>query len=82
MIKTVWENPDPNQCVQKIILEYVKEYSDPQSSIRTINSTSTNQTTANNNLQGVPGPETVIGSFPSQISDPVPIGVKMVPIVL
>jgi len=57
--------------------KYVKEYSDPQSSIRTINSTSTNQTTANNNLQGVPGPETVIGSFPSQISDPVPIGVKM-----
>jgi general secretion pathway protein D len=57
--------------------KYVKEYSDPQSSIRTINSTSTNQTTVNNNLQGVPGPETVIGSFPSQISDPVPIGVKM-----
>jgi general secretion pathway protein D len=57
--------------------KYVKEYSDPQSSIRTINSTSTNQATANNNLQGVPGPETVIGSFPSQISDPVPIGVKM-----
>ena len=57
--------------------KYVKEYSDPQSSIRTINSTSTNQTTANNNLQGVPGPETVIGAFPSQISDPVPIGVKM-----
>jgi general secretion pathway protein D len=56
--------------------KYVKEYSDPQSSIRTINSTSTNQA-ANNNLQGVPGPETVIGSFPSAISDPVPIGVKM-----
>ena len=56
--------------------KYVKEYSDPQSSIRTINSTSTNQA-ANNNLQGVPGPETVIGSFPSTISDPVPIGVKM-----
>jgi len=57
--------------------KYVKEYSAPQSSIRTINSTSTNQAAANNNLQGVPGPETVIGSFPSQISDPVPIGVKM-----
>jgi len=56
--------------------KYVKEYSNPQSSIRTINSTSTNQA-ANNNLQGVPGPETVIGSFPSTISDPVPIGVKM-----
>jgi len=57
--------------------KYVKEFSDPQSSIRTINSTSTNQAAANNNLQGVPGPETVIGSFPSQISDAVPIGVKM-----
>jgi general secretion pathway protein D len=57
--------------------KYVKEYSNPQSSIRTINSTSTNQAANNNNLQGVPGPETVIGSFPSTISDPVPIGVKM-----
>ena len=57
--------------------KYVKEFSDPQSSIRTINSTSTNQAAANNNLQGVPGPETVIGSFPSAISDPVPVGVKM-----
>jgi general secretion pathway protein D len=56
--------------------KYVKEYNTPQSSIRTINSTSTNQA-ANNNLQGVPGPETVIGSFPSDISDAVPIGVKM-----
>ena len=56
--------------------KYVKEFNDPQSSIRTINSTSTNGT-ANNNLQGVPGPETVIGSFPSSISDAVPIGVKM-----
>ena len=57
--------------------KYVKEYNDPQSSIRTINSTSTNGTGNNNNLQGVPGPETVIGSFPSSISDAVPIGVKM-----
>jgi general secretion pathway protein D len=56
--------------------KYVKEFNDPQSSIRTINSTSTNGT-ANNNLQGVPGPETIIGSFPSSISDAVPIGVKM-----
>jgi general secretion pathway protein D len=56
--------------------KYVKEYNDPQSSIRTINSTSTNQA-SNNNLQGVPGPETVIGSFPSTISEAVPIGVKM-----
>ena len=57
--------------------KYVKEFNNPQSSIRTINSTSTNATGNNNNLQGVPGPETVIGSFPSDISDAVPIGVKM-----
>ena len=57
--------------------KYVKEFNTPQSSIRTINSTSTNGTGNNNNLQGVPGPETVIGSFPSSISDAVPIGVKM-----
>ena len=47
--------------------KYVKEYSDPQSSIRTLPA----------GLNTIPGPETVIGSFPSQISDPVPIGVKM-----
>jgi general secretion pathway protein D len=48
--------------------KYVKEYNDPVSSIASIQ------------LIGgvaIPGPETVIGSFPSQISDPVPIGVKM-----
>lgn len=55
---------------------YVQEYNDPQSSIRTF--TPVQQT----GLFGVvaasvPGPETVISSFPSQISDPVPIGVKM-----
>jgi general secretion pathway protein D len=55
--------------------KYVKEYSDPQSSIRTIQSVSTNANVVS--LVAVPGPETVIGSFPSQISDPVPIGVKM-----
>ncbi|NBT47453.1 MAG: hypothetical protein EBT07_06480 [Actinobacteria bacterium] len=55
--------------------KYVKEYSDPQSSIRTIQSVSTNANVIS--LVDVPGPETVIGSFPSQISDPVPIGVKM-----
>ena len=51
---------------------YVQEYNDPQSSIRTI-------IPPGGALfdTGVPGPETVIGSFPSQISDPVPIGVKM-----
>lgn len=57
--------------------KYVKEYSDPQSSIRTIQSSSTNTTAGIVGLIAVPGPETVIGSFPSTISDPVPIGVKM-----
>ena len=52
--------------------KYVKEYSDPQSSIRTV--VPAGGGTVNT---GIPGPETVIGSFPSQISDPVPIGVKM-----
>jgi len=52
--------------------KYVKEYSDPQSSIRTIIPAGGGAVNA-----GIPGPETVIGSFPSQISDPVPIGVKM-----
>ena len=55
---------------------YVKEYNDPQSSIRTF--TPVQQT----GLFGVvaasvPGPETVISAFPSQISDSVPIGVKL-----
>jgi len=52
--------------------KYVKEYSDPQSSIRTIIPPGGGAVNA-----GIPGPETVIGSFPSQISDSVPIGVKM-----
>jgi len=52
--------------------KYVKEYSDPQSSIRTLVPSGGGAITT-----GIPGPETVIGSFPSQISDPVPIGVKM-----
>ena len=55
--------------------KYVKEFNDPQSSIRTVQSTSTNANVIT--LIAVPGPETVIGSFPSSISDPVPIGVKM-----
>jgi len=48
--------------------KYVKEYSDPQSSIAQIV------------LAGgatIPGPETVLGSYPSQISDVVPIGVEL-----
>ena len=57
--------------------KYVKEFSDPQSSIRTIQASSTNTTAGVIGIISVPGPETVIGSFPSQISDPVPIGVKM-----
>jgi len=52
---------------------YVKEYNDPQSSIRTIIPPGTGGTLNT----GVPGPETVISAFPSQISDAVPIGVKM-----
>ena len=52
--------------------KYVKEYSDPQSSIRTVVPSGGGAVNS-----GIPGPETVIGSFPSQISDPVPIGVKM-----
>jgi general secretion pathway protein D len=52
--------------------KYVKEYSDPQSSIRTIIPPGGGALAT-----GIPGPETVIGSFPSQISEPVPIGVKM-----
>jgi len=51
--------------------KYVKEYNAPQSSIRTfVPNNSATQT-------AVPGPETVLGSFPSAMSDPVPIGVKM-----
>jgi general secretion pathway protein D len=51
--------------------KYVKEYNAPQSSIRTFVPDGAATQTA------VPGPETVIGSFPSTMSDPVPIGVKM-----
>ena len=52
--------------------KYVKEYSAPQSSIRTLIPDGGGAVNT-----GIPGPETVIGSFPSEISDPVPIGVKM-----
>jgi general secretion pathway protein D len=57
--------------------KYVKEFNSPQSSIRTIQASSTNTTSGIIGLIAVPGPETVIGSFPSSISDAVPIGVKM-----
>jgi len=59
--------------------KYVKEYNAPQSSIRTF--TPTVQSAPGgltvSTATAVPGPETVIGSFPSTMSDPVPIGVKM-----
>ena len=48
--------------------KYVKEYNDPQSSIASI---------ALIGGVAIPGPETVIGSFPSSISDVVPIGVEL-----
>ena len=48
--------------------KYVKEYSDPQSSVAQI-------VVAGGAT--VPGPETVLGSYPSQISDVVPIGVEL-----
>jgi len=51
--------------------KYVKEYNAPQSSVRTFVPYNSATQTA------VPGPETVLGSFPSAMSDPVPIGVKM-----
>lgn len=57
--------------------KYVKEYNDPQSSIRTFTPTALNGTGNSQQQTAVPGPETVISSFPSQISDAVPIGVKM-----
>lgn len=56
---------------------FVQEYNDPQSSIRTFTPVAIVGNNNNNQLSSVPGPETVISSFPSQISDPVPIGVKM-----
>lgn len=55
---------------------YVQEYNDPQSSIRTFNPVQQTDTFGFV-ASSVPGPETVISSFPSQTSDPVPIGVKM-----
>lgn len=57
--------------------KYVKEYNDPQSSIRTFTPVAIVGNNNNNQLSSVPGPETVISSFPSQISDAVPIGVKL-----
>ena len=56
---------------------YVQEYNDPQSSIRTFAPVSSTGLGFATVFFNVPGPETVISSFPSQISDAVPIGVKM-----
>lgn len=52
---------------------YVKEYNDPQSSIRSFQPAGTATVSGST----IPGPETVISSFPSQISDAVPIGIKL-----
>lgn len=52
---------------------YVQEYNDPQSSIRSFQPAGTATVSGST----IPGPETVISSFPSQISDAVPIGVKL-----
>mgnify|MGYP006272192141 CR=1 FL=1 len=58
--------------------KYVKEYNDPQSSIRTFNPVGGGAGAVGVRVSvAVPGPETVISSFPSQISDAEPIGVKM-----
>jgi len=57
--------------------KYVKEYNDPQSSIRTFTPVGAVGGGGTTIQTAVPGPETVISSFPSQISDAVPIGVKM-----
>ena len=57
------------------MFQYVTEYNDPQSSVtRFIPS---GAATNGGIVTPIPGPETVLGSFPSQISDPQPIGVEM-----
>ena len=55
---------------------YVKEYNAPESSVRTFIPTG-GAAGAGGVVTPIPGPETVIGSYPSSISDPEPIGVKM-----
>ena len=55
---------------------YVQEYNDPQSSIRTFIPFGS-AGGVGGIVTPIPGPETVISAFPSQISDPEPIGVKM-----
>ena len=54
---------------------YIKEYSDPQYSVRTF--TPVSAVAGSVTLAPVPGPETVIGSFPVDKSDEVPIGVVL-----
>lgn len=57
------------------MFQYVTEYNDPQSSVtRFIPSGAASQ---GGIVTPIPGPETVLGSFPSQISDPQAIGVEM-----
>jgi general secretion pathway protein D len=55
---------------------FVQEYNDPQSSIRTFIPFG-GAAGIGGFVTPIPGPETVISAFPSQISDPEPIGVKM-----
>jgi len=55
---------------------FVQEYNDPQSSIRSIYPPNV-PVGGGGFVVSVPGPETVISAFPSQISDPEPIGVRM-----
>jgi len=57
------------------MFQYVTEYNDPQSSVtRFIPAGAASQ---GGIVTPIPGPETVLGSFPSQISDPQAIGVEM-----
>ena len=62
---------------------FVTEYNDPQSSVPEVFPPDLGidippgVTSLEIFVQNVPGPETVIGAFPSQLSDPEPIGAKM-----
>jgi general secretion pathway protein D len=56
---------------------YVKEYNAPDSSVRQFLPFGGGAGAIGGVVTTVPGPETVLGSFPSSISDPEPIGVKM-----
>ena len=55
---------------------FVKQYNEPQSSVRTFipSGAASGQ---GGTVTPIPGPETVLGSFPSDLSDPEDIGVKL-----